>query len=606
MKELTLINEIFRINQMMSENNNNNIVIENLLVESGTGDMLIKIAEKIGLYKDEPEIVKVIEKYVGRNSSKSIEERLESFIYRNMTTQEGKTLIKGMIRDAANINSRYANEFVKDYQSVFDRLLTLYKDDLDKVLEIIEYNYGENCKKAYERLQRVDLENIPDKLTTKTKQFYVNQTLRFFYKYWKKTLFLESETVTKIKIPNTIKQINGKINEGKQIYIDAEDLITSIMSLKKTAEDDFNVLYDVYVINNRDLSVKAKTKLKQIYADDPNFKALIQNKYKTQQSQFWGPVWSKVAKELRTIPLFGWAGRLIDRLPLNTWKSIFPDPDLVGKYIVWKDSRTFEEVISAIVSLGRDRVLVQKFASLIYMNFIIIPVLNAYFKGLKDKTLYMKSQIMGDLKNYESLKSLCELTYGKGNTKCSSIEQLKPKPPKDFVEYFKESLPIVVSGQKPYGIDAGLWLTITKDIFFWTYLDEIAVSVGQIAEGIWNFTIDDNDIKNYINKLNQRDKEALEKLPCYDTTKTPDENLLLVKNCLERDSKLKKDEIINKIENTPLGFQTFCLGKGLTIKKDGVYDYVSGQTEEFVPLPNNGGQSNNWYFDSVKNTFLPY
>jgi hypothetical protein len=59
-----------------------------------------------------------------------------------------------------------------------------------------------------------------------------------------------------------------------------------------------------------------------------------------------------------------------------------------------------------------------------------------------------------------------------------------------------------------------------------------------------------------------------------------------------------------KIENTPLGFEVFVKSKKLTKLKD--YDGVSGKTNEFVSLPNNGGQTNTWYFDTEKNTFVPY
>ena len=65
----------------------------------------------------------------------------------------------------------------------------------------------------------------------------------------------------------------------------------------------------------------------------------------------------------------------------------------------------------------------------------------------------------------------------------------------------------------------------------------------------------------------------------------------------------KKDEIVNKIENTPLGFEIFCKLKKMTIQTP--YDGVSAQTNEFVPLPNNE-QTNNWYFEPAKNTFEPY
>lgn len=63
----------------------------------------------------------------------------------------------------------------------------------------------------------------------------------------------------------------------------------------------------------------------------------------------------------------------------------------------------------------------------------------------------------------------------------------------------------------------------------------------------------------------------------------------------------KKNEIVNKFENTPLGFEMYVKSKGLTIKTP--YDGVSGQTNE---NDTSGAKTNNWYFDVDKNTFISY
>ena len=66
--------------------------------------------------------------------------------------------------------------------------------------------------------------------------------------------------------------------------------------------------------------------------------------------------------------------------------------------------------------------------------------------------------------------------------------------------------------------------------------------------------------------------------------------------------KVGVEDGINKIENTPLGFQAFCANK-YTIKTP--YDGVSAQTNE-IDIDPNGAKTNNWYFDADLNTFTSY
>ena len=63
----------------------------------------------------------------------------------------------------------------------------------------------------------------------------------------------------------------------------------------------------------------------------------------------------------------------------------------------------------------------------------------------------------------------------------------------------------------------------------------------------------------------------------------------------------KTDVVIEKVENTPLGFEVFVKSKGLTILTP--YDEISGQTNEPDP---NGAKTNNWYFNTNTNTFESY
>ena len=69
MKEKLLINEINRISQIMGQNHNTILIIESLTSKTPN---VREIAEKIKFYKAESELVKAVERFIGK-SSKSFE-----------------------------------------------------------------------------------------------------------------------------------------------------------------------------------------------------------------------------------------------------------------------------------------------------------------------------------------------------------------------------------------------------------------------------------------------------------------------------------------------------------------------------------------------------
>ena len=140
MKEKLLINELNRIGQIMGQNHSAIIIIESL---SSKTPKISEIAEKIKFFKVESELVKTVERFIGK-SSKSFEERLENWIYKNMTSQDGIRAIKAMIKDASEASENYAQTFLDDYIEVFDKLYTYYGDDLEKTINTIKHNYGNN------------------------------------------------------------------------------------------------------------------------------------------------------------------------------------------------------------------------------------------------------------------------------------------------------------------------------------------------------------------------------------------------------------------------------------------------------------------------------
>jgi len=538
MENKGIITEIFRINQIMN-NNNYYIILENLIFEgTGTNETLEKLADKLKLFKDDNLVLQVIDRYVGGNARETIEQRLSRFISSEMQRgKPGYRVIKNMIREAADISPTYANEFVKDYENEFTRLINLgYKGDVQKFLEKLQSNYGLGIREAWERLKGIPDTNVQIK-DTKIRNFQI-RAFTFFRKYWLYSLIYKTNKLENTIIPDTIKQMNAKYAKGKTFYFEADDLFTQIMALGKDWNVDFEVNYNKYVTNNTNIDINVRRKLKQIYDNDPMFGQTLKSKFLKSQEAYWGPVKYHIARELEKWPLLKAGGLLLRGEEIKTWKQVLtPDPKTWANKVLWKDSRGIADVVESMSVVGRNRVISQKIIGFIISNFILMPTMVAWAKMVKDNVGENLDMFSESMKNWESLRRLTVIAYGENSKQVAELDEKKPKLPsqKEFVDYWKDSLPVAFASSNPYGEEnASLWLKITKNAFFWTYVDDILVGLYQSARWLATFKFSDDDVQKIKDYIDARALNDIKDLPCYDSSKTPRENVIAVENCTRK------------------------------------------------------------------------
>jgi hypothetical protein len=535
MKKNCLITEIARINQMMN-NDNASIIIENLIFEAvGTNPVFERLAEKLKLFKNESNILNVIERYVG-TTSQPIERRLENFITLQMRRgQPGYRLIKNMIKEAADVSSKYADEFVIEYETAFTRLSEqpVYKGKPQEFLQKLQDNYGLGVREAWERLKRIPDNNVEIK-DTWWRNFSI-KAFAYFRKYWLYSLIYKTNVLENTIIPNTIKQMNAKYLKGKTYYFEADDLFTQIVALGKSWDADFKVNFDKYVTNNTSIDINVRRKLADIYANDPAFGQTLKSKYLRSQEAYWGPIKFHVARELEKYPLFK-AGGLFFRGEKITgfWQIILPDTKAWVNTIIWKDPRGIADVVESMAVIGRNRVIVSKILGFIINNFIIIPSIVAYLKMFKDNFAENINLFTDSYKNWESLRKLAVIAYGENSDQVKELDEKKPKLPseKEFIDYWKNSLPFAFGSSDAYGEEnASIWLTLTKNAFFWTYVDDVLVGIYQGLKFGVNWKYDPNDIEKIKDYLDERTLNEIKNLPCYDSSLTPEQNVIAVEKC---------------------------------------------------------------------------
>jgi hypothetical protein len=115
--------------------------------------------------------------------------------------------------------------------------------------------------------------------------------------------------------------------------------------------------------------------------------------------------------------------------------------------------------------------------------------------------------------------------------------------------------------------------------------------------------------KEFIEALSLLSDEELSKLKCYDKTKSKEENINIIFNCMQEDikktteeSKKKTEEVIDDATEAGLKglFNLKMKEYGFTVKKE--YDGVSAQTNEI----DSSTGFDTWYWDEVGKKFIPY
>ena len=384
MKEKILINELKRIGEIMGENNYNLIMI----VESlSPVPKISEIAEKIKFYKGETNLVKAVERIIGK-SSKTFEERLENWIYKNMTTSDGIRAIKSLIRDACEVSDKYSETFFNDYLTVFDRLYTTHGDDLEKTIKTIEHNYGSKISELF-RNYRLNISGLADNAERISK----NNTLKSLMSSLMKSLNKQDiQTIVRV-YRRMFKPMKSLQDEFNKLANDARIKLNSNPPLR--IDYELKKMGDILASAKKRWDASSEQMYNQ-WVNDPNFPTVIRKKMESMSDENkFQYVFKELKKEKDILdPMKSeweaykklWPFKLPNFLSgsenkgWGIFKSAGPDDKIIQRWlnlIVYKDPRLISEWKNAMLATGAPSDLVRNILTRMVSDAFIFPAMYA-------------------------------------------------------------------------------------------------------------------------------------------------------------------------------------------------------------------------------------
>ena len=274
--------------------------------------------------------------------------------------------------------------------------------------------------------------------------------------------------------------------------------------------------------------------------------------------------------------------------------------------ITWKDPRGAYEIITAMSKRGVNKEVSARIASYLLANVLIIPALISLVKTWGE-------QIESSAKStyLESLKKLCDekiITSG-----CTEINQelndIKFMFSEDYIKNYLKNLPVDLG--KMFGGES--WdsdTAINKNIFFMTYWDDLVNGIYNIIQGSPFPFIGKPKATKLLKLLDDKNSEAYKELIKlginpnaedlekeiinYYKTHTSPEDRAKVDEVINK-AEDKKNEIVQDINDSELGFKSWCLKNGKTFVEYNADTHI-GKTNE--PM--------DYEWDVTTNNFVPY
>jgi hypothetical protein len=337
---------------------------------------------------------------------------------------------------------------------------------------------------------------------------------------------------------------------------------------------------------------KLRPEVKKLLQND-NIKTSWDALAQSEAKNTYGPVTEQVSAWAQSFPVSNFIDTVITKRFENIeakewWKILFPNPKRLLQQIVWKDPRTNSEVVRALTQYGRNRAITSKILTFFIFQHGLIPAMMAFAK-----TAAQNYRSWSTRADFAIAEELCETLKQLGKD-CKGLPTVTPKPNSDdYWRYFKESLPFDYFSLHPYGEDNSL----LKNAFFWTYLDEVIMGLKDAGEFAMFGDYDESKLKNMFDLLEAKTQQKLKELG-WDTSKSNEENLRIVKEKIEKEKENaedKVDDVVEKIEDSEVGFKVFCKTKGIT--------YQSGPDGYGMYYTTDG---KSWAYDPSTNSFIEY
>jgi hypothetical protein len=578
-----------------------------------------------------------IDKIGAINQSLSLDVRFEQWINRSMQTIEGQSSIRKLIKSVSQDSREYTAYFVEQATPIFE---ALEKDKgIEKTLEIIEASFGRVIRDAWKRTGGHTLESIIRKINVSNSR---EKTLRIWEKYLSHNYYVMDGARPLINAWSKRQKRKGMtLEDYAQEIFDKMMPIVNIVEMYGNVGDKANyktifrevnaMLYGLtsfenYMVDYQQLYRALKKKWMQPISQgglglelrqaDVIIKGLEENNpFKNEyfKSKKTGELWKFLDETTFMDFMRFWGDKnntFISKM-LETIKRV----NQVGLYGNMKYVKDWQFFLD---KYGIKQGSVIGYAYLQFSANVLLPAFCAVFNTFAKQL-------------HASLHNVSE------EEKKSTIQRFEEEWSEAYERVFTPPEGVLEKGgwmfQKivPFHFLWGTWMLNTFKYLKYEVGGEIFDIFKSADEKVHESTKTD--------KEQMSPEECVSKYPClgenggkvtrnalgFNVWTSPSSPLGFVlisyngtlrilipsrgndgdyidcatfKNLIPPSLEDKKDEIVNEIKNTALGFQAFCLTNKYTIHT--AYDGITAQTID------GNGVIINWWFNKDENTFVPF
>ena len=405
---------------------------------------------------------------------------------------------------------------------------------------------------------------------------------------------------------NNAYKLQSEGKDGDAVR-ELQKALSMILISKKDPGYNVDVIINAFIKDNPNLSeITKELFLNSKAAGNKTIKDFISEIADNTHEQLIKPINTELKSFAEMIP--GVSSFMKKDLNLvNSGKDLITTP--VRRWfntITWKDPRGAYEIITAMSKRGVNKEVSARIASYLLANVLIIPALISLVKTWGE-------QIESSAKStyLESLKKLCDekiITSG-----CTEINQelndIKFMFSEDYIKNYLKNLPVDLG--KMFGGES--WdsdTAINKNIFFMTYWDDLVNGIYNIIQGSPFPFIGKPKATKLLKLLDDKNSEAYKELIKlginpnaedlekeiinYYKTHTSPEDRAKVDEVINK-AEDKKNEIVQDINDSELGFKSWCLKNGKTFVEYNADTHI-GKTNE--PM--------DYEWDVTTNNFVPY
>ena len=281
------------------------------------------------------------------------------------------------------------------------------------------------------------------------------QKLQLFRKFWGNTFKRNPEILAKVDKLFLKAEQKAQLNMPIKNIGEFDEIFNTLLAFKKQGKEDISRFVEEYITGqNSPLSARDRVIFRN------NKKEIIEWLNEKPSVSYWTPFLEHFKAMGKAMPFMNAVVTLMEKgYKETTLWHLLPDPKRLLNYITFKNPKTVDEMIKNIAMRGRNTSIKSMAVSWILINNIIYPFIYAMYKDLARGSKRRTLEAANLLRRKAGLKEI-------------PLPEFATK--EEFWKWFQQAMPfdyksiITLGSSDVQGED-----TIWKNVFFWTYWDEI-------------------------------------------------------------------------------------------------------------------------------------